>query len=72
MYETSIVFTVIYLFIVKASQEPECFRFDYEEKLLEKMVRMEFKMEQALKRIDVFEEILQRKTKDIQGRFLPQ
>ncbi|KAH3854052.1 hypothetical protein DPMN_096591 [Dreissena polymorpha] len=47
--------------------EPKCSPFNYEEKLLEKMVRMEFKMEQALKRIDDFEGLILRQNRTIQG-----
>ncbi|KAH3854056.1 hypothetical protein DPMN_096595 [Dreissena polymorpha] len=47
--------------------EPKCSSFKYVEKLLEKMVRMEFKMEQALKRIDDFEGLILRQNRTIQG-----
>jgi hypothetical protein len=34
-----------------ARNEPACSKFDYEEKLLEKMIRMEIKMEQMVMKL---------------------
>jgi uncharacterized protein YicC (UPF0701 family) len=42
--------------VAVARNEPACSKFDYEEKLLEKMIRMEIKMEQMVNEI--------KKTKD--------
>jgi len=40
-----ITFTVVVALIGLVRGEPKCSRFDYEEKLLEKMIRMEVEME---------------------------
>ncbi|XP_060554038.1 C1q-related factor-like [Ruditapes philippinarum] len=39
------IFFLNYLFIYANSEEPHCSKYDFEEKVLEKMVRMEFQME---------------------------
>lgn len=39
------VYSVILLLIVVKGEEPHCSKFDFEEKVLDKMVRMEFEME---------------------------
>ncbi|XP_052271723.1 short-chain collagen C4-like [Dreissena polymorpha] len=63
----SVMLMVLCLVVLSETTEPLCSPFNYEEKLLEKMVRNEFKMEQALKRIDDFEVLLLRTNRKIQG-----
>ncbi|XP_052273215.1 uncharacterized protein LOC127873407 [Dreissena polymorpha] len=63
----SLMLMVLCLVVVSETTEPLCSPFNYEEKLLEKMVRMEFKMEQALKRIDDFEGLILRQNRTIQS-----
>ncbi|XP_052249189.1 sodium- and chloride-dependent taurine transporter-like [Dreissena polymorpha] len=55
---------------VTNSREPACSQFHYEEQMLEKVVRMGINMEQAMKRLDVFDKELRSKTQNIQGLFL--
>ncbi|XP_060554324.1 adiponectin-like [Ruditapes philippinarum] len=60
MHFLSYLFVIVGLFchqyVAAARNEPACSKFDYEEKLLEKMIRMEIKMEQMVNQI--------KKTKD--------
>ncbi|XP_052276471.1 uncharacterized protein LOC127875451 isoform X1 [Dreissena polymorpha] len=63
----SLMFIVLCWSDVSETTEPACSSFNYEEKLLEKMVRNEFKMEQALKRIDDVEGLVIRQNRTIQG-----
>ncbi|KAH3706658.1 hypothetical protein DPMN_066046 [Dreissena polymorpha] len=51
---------------VTNSREPACSQFHYEEQMLEKVVRMGINMEQAMKRLDVFDKELRSKTQNIQ------
>ncbi|KAH3754483.1 hypothetical protein DPMN_189158 [Dreissena polymorpha] len=55
------------LLVVAETTEFQCTPFNYEEKLLEKMVRMELNMEQVLKRMNGFEEILLRENRMMQS-----
>ncbi|KAH3854049.1 hypothetical protein DPMN_096588 [Dreissena polymorpha] len=59
--------SVMLMVDLSETTKPVCFRFNYEEKLLEKMVKNEFKMEQALKRIDDIEGLMLRTNRTIQG-----
>ncbi|XP_052271722.1 uncharacterized protein LOC127872431 [Dreissena polymorpha] len=63
----SLMFIVLCLSDVSETTESACSSFNYEEKLLEKMVRNELKMEQALKRIDDVEGLMLRQNRTIQG-----
>ncbi|KAH3863872.1 EMILIN-2-like [Dreissena polymorpha] len=55
---------ILICLVLRVRAEPQCSKFHYEEQLLEKMVRMEFQMEQRNKEL---EQCLIDKRTDIQG-----
>jgi gas vesicle protein len=51
--------------VAAARNEPACSKFDYEEKLLEKMIRMEVKMEQMVNEIKITKDDVLAITNDV-------
>jgi hypothetical protein len=61
------IFFLIFLITYANSDEPHCSKYDFEEKVLEKMVRMEFQMERMKSEMEQTVKSVDTKIKELQN-----
>ncbi|XP_060554030.1 heavy metal-binding protein HIP-like [Ruditapes philippinarum] len=61
------IFFLIFLITFAKSDEPHCSKYDFEEKVLEKMVRMEFQMERMKSEMEQTAKSVDTKIKELQN-----